>query len=131
MEKEKTIHWRRIHSPLLYNVGRHLEGPRRYHDVSEKGWSEMQRLNAFWEKEGEQVKQVVEVENTSEEIHAAKQLVGDDGVVIVKALMAIDDDYWNVTLRWGEYAMLFHRPGSVTQHIRLKKRLRFFNSQSY
>ena len=36
MVKEKLIHWRNIQSPLLYDVGRHVEGSRKYWDISVK-----------------------------------------------------------------------------------------------
>ena len=33
MVKEKLIHWRNVHSPLLYDLAKHINGPAKYWDV--------------------------------------------------------------------------------------------------
>jgi len=36
MIKEKLIHWRNVHSPLLYDLARHIDGPSKYWDIRVK-----------------------------------------------------------------------------------------------
>ena len=56
MVEEKLIHWRNIQSPLLYDVGRHVEGPRKYWDIIVKEVGEdggpLDRVRVFLEAKG-------------------------------------------------------------------------------
>jgi hypothetical protein len=136
MKKEKTISWRRVHSPLLYDAARHLEGPPKYWDIVVKDGGAIERLKAFWGIEQTQVSQVLEIDGGYgfKELEKAKSVVGAEGVVILRNLQkehCVTDDHWNVTLRWGSVLLLFHRPESRGQHVILNKGLRFFNSKNY
>ena len=113
--KEKLIHWRNIQSPLLYDVGRHVEGlvsiGISVKDVVEDGGA-LDRVRVFLEAKGiEKEYELVIFEDQSD-------LSGGRGVKRGK---------WNLTLRTKGFGIAFYKDLTESKNLKLGGRLRIFN----
>tara|TARA_B100001564_G_C20369532_1_gene547307 strand:- start:274 stop:624 length:351 start_codon:yes stop_codon:yes gene_type:complete len=116
MVKEKLIHWRNIHSPLLYNLAKHINGHSKHWDIKvDDGSSPLER-----------VKRVLQ----------EKALKCDDYRIVLfdkKDSYEIWNRYlesgkWDLTLRAEGFGLLLKKEGTKRKHLALGGRLSFFNS---
>ena len=116
MVKEKLIHWRNVHSPLLYDLAKHINGPAKYWDIKLVDSSTpLERALGVLRAKGLNSKdfRVVEFEN-------------DDSYKVWD--MQIDSGKWNLTLRAKGFGILIRKEGPKRKNLVLGGRLRFFNS---
>ena len=116
MIKEKLIHWRNIHSPLLYDLAKHIDGPSKYWDVIlDKDYSPLERAIGVLQ---------------------AKGLKSDDyRVVIFEKIDSykiwneqLELEEWDLTLRADGFGILINIDGTERKNLILGGMLRFFNS---
>ena len=116
MVKEKLVHWRNVHSPLLYDVAKHINGPAKYWDV--KGVDDstpMARALGVLRSKGLNSEdfRVVEFEN-------------DESYEVWDA--QLESGKWDLTLRAEGFGLLIKKDGTERKNLVLGGRLRFFNS---
>ena len=119
MEKEKLINWRNVHSPLMYDLARHIDGPPKYWDISIKelgeGSTKLERAKEFLKGLG-----------MGEDQWMLVKIESEDGFEEWKRLL--EDGKWNLSLRSEGFGLLFHKPNTERKNLILGGRLRFFNS---
>ncbi|MBM71444.1 MAG: hypothetical protein CL847_01490 [Crocinitomicaceae bacterium] len=119
MEKEKLIHWRNVHSPLLYDLARHIDGAAKYWDVSVKelgeSSSKIERVESYLESVG--------IEKSA---YLLVKIVGEEGMEDWER--HLKDGKWNLSLRSEGFGLLFYKPQTERQNLVLGGRLRFFNA---
>ena len=116
MVKEKLIHWRNVHSPLLYDVAKHINGPAKYWDVKGvDGSTPLERALGVLRSKGLKSKdfRVIEFEN--------------DNVYEVWDTQ-LKSGEWDLTLRAKGFGLLIKKEGTERKNLALGGRLRFFNS---
>ena len=119
MVEEKLIHWRNIQSPLLYDVGRHVEGPRKYWDIIVKEVGEdggpLDRVRLFLEAKGidKSEYELVIFEEQSDLRAWEEVLSGGE---------------WNLTLRTEGFGIAFYKDLTESKNLKLGGRLRIFNA---
>ena len=116
MVKEKLIHWRNVHSPLLYDLAKHINGPAKYWDVKGvEGSMPLERALGVLISKGLNRKyfRVVEFEN-------------DDSYKVWNA--ELESGEWDLTLRSKGFGLLIKKEVTDRKNLALGGRLRFFNS---
>lgn len=116
MVKEKLIHWRNVHSPLLYDVAKHINGPAKYWDIRVvDGSTPLERAVGVLLSKGLNSEdfRVVEFEN-------------DDSYEDWDA--QIESGKWDLTLRTEGFGLLIKKEGTERKNLALGGRLWFFNS---
>ena len=118
MVKEKLIHWRNVHSPLLYDLARHIDGPPNYWDIRAKvmgeGVTKKERAMAVLK-----VHNLVEGEFVVVDIDENGDLEGWYG--------ELNSGKWDLSLRVEGFGILISRPKTERKNLVLGGRLRFFN----
>ena len=118
MVKEKLIHWRNIQSPLLYDVGRHVEGSRKYWDISVKEVVEdggaLDRVRVFLEAKG--------IEKSEYEL-----VIFEDQSDLSAWEEVLSVGKWNLTLRTKGFGIAFYKDLTESKNLKLGGRLRIFN----
>ena len=121
MVKEKLIHWRNIQSPLLYDVGRHVEGSRKYWDISVKEVVEdggaLDRVRVFLEAQG--------IEKSEYEL-----VIFEDQSDLSAWEEVLSGGKWNLTLRTKGFGIAFYKDLTESKNLKLGGRLRIFNAKN-
>tara|TARA_B100001564_G_C20449979_1_gene582993 strand:- start:376 stop:735 length:360 start_codon:yes stop_codon:yes gene_type:complete len=118
MVKEKLIHWRNIQSPLLYDVGRHVDGPRKYWDIDVKeidgDGGSLERVRVYLKSKGIQK-------------HEYKLVVFENQIDLIVWEEVLNVGKWNLTLRTKRFGIAFYKDLTESKNLILGGRLRIFN----
>ena len=116
MVKEKLIHWRNVHSPLLYDVAKHINGPAKYWDIRVvDGSTPLERAVGVLLSKG----------LNSEDFRVVK-FETDATYEVWDA--QLESGEWDLTLRAEGFGLLMKKEGTERKNLTLRGRLRFFNS---
>ena len=119
MEKEKLINWRNVHSPLLFDVARHVDGGSKYWDISVKRMGEEATAR-------ERAEMVVKEKKLKEGDYLFVDFENEGDFKRWGEL--IREGKWNVSLRAEGFGLLVHVENTDRKNLVLGGRLRFFNS---
>ena len=119
MVEEKLIHWRNIQSPLLYDVGRHVKGSRKFWDTSVKEVVEdgeaLDRVRVFLESKGiAKSEYEIVIFETKSDLRVWEEL--------------LSSEKWNLTLSTGGFGIAFYKDLTESKNLKLGGRLRIFNA---
>ncbi len=116
MVKEKLIHWRNVHSPLLYDLARHIDGPPKYWDIKQND-------------EGSPLNRALEV------LHSKGLAKADYRVIVLENEESLgewsselESGEWDLSLRAEGFGLLINKEVTERRNLVLGGRLRFFNS---
>lgn len=118
MEEEKLINWRNVHSPLLFDIARHVEGGVKYWDISvkEMGQEATAKERAMMVVKGKKLKE-------GDYLFVNLKNEGD----FKKWAELIREEKWNFSLRADGFGLLVHMENTERKNLVLGRRLRFFN----
>ena len=116
MVKEKFIHWRNVHSPLLYDLAKHIHGPAKYWDIKRiEGSTPLERALG-----------VLRLKGLNSEDFRVVKFEPDDSYEVWDAQLKSGE--WDLTLRAEGFGLLIKKEGTERKNLALGGRLRFFNS---
>ena len=108
MEKEKLIHWRNVHSPLLYDLARHIDGSFKYWvtSVQELG-KKSSKIN--------RAKKYLELINLEERDFLILKI--DNNHDLKNWEQFLEDEKWNLSLRAHGFGILIHKQNTERKNL--------------
>ena len=105
-----------MHSPLLYDVAKHINGPAKYWDIKRVD-SSTPLVRAL---------RVLRSKGLNSEDFRVVEFENDDSYKVWDA--QLESGEWDLTLRAEGFGLLIKKEGTARKNLALGGRLRFFNS---